>query len=377
MVYAIEVRARLHLGLTQASSAALLDPQRDQRHPARPRAGGPAGRRLPSPAPGDAPRPTARDALLAEQSIVETLDLARAADLAFVGIGRPRVVVRDPRLAAAHARARRRSSGPRAGRRRGGPLLRRRGPRGPRARSPTASSALGLDDLLSIPNVVGVAHGRAKTPGVLGALRGHSSTPWCATRCWPALLSEPVHRSQPERRPDHVDALPAARRRGRRLDRPAAARLPPVHGLQRRDACPAAGRHGQRGARRTALPRRSRVRRHRRRRPRVVRNAISLQGFTTFARPAARSRRSSASRPASSAATVTSPSSPGSSARQPGRRPATPEAGHPELATCRGADRRRPRWQPDRRLHARETSSGTAEPRCRQASRTARYRPPR
>jgi DNA-binding transcriptional regulator LsrR (DeoR family) len=30
-----------------------------------------------------------------------------------------------------------------------------------------------LDELLRIPNVVGVAQGRAKTPGVLGALRGH------------------------------------------------------------------------------------------------------------------------------------------------------------------------------------------------------------
>jgi DNA-binding transcriptional regulator LsrR (DeoR family) len=32
---------------------------------------------------------------------------------------------------------------------------------------------ISLDELLRIPNVVGVAQGRAKTPGVLGALRGH------------------------------------------------------------------------------------------------------------------------------------------------------------------------------------------------------------
>ena len=30
-----------------------------------------------------------------------------------------------------------------------------------------------LDDLVAIPHVIGVAHGRAKVPGVLGALRGH------------------------------------------------------------------------------------------------------------------------------------------------------------------------------------------------------------
>jgi DNA-binding transcriptional regulator LsrR (DeoR family) len=30
-----------------------------------------------------------------------------------------------------------------------------------------------LADLIAIPQVVGVASGRAKTPGVLGALRGH------------------------------------------------------------------------------------------------------------------------------------------------------------------------------------------------------------
>ncbi|HYO38411.1 MAG TPA: sugar-binding domain-containing protein [Nocardioidaceae bacterium] len=33
--------------------------------------------------------------------------------------------------------------------------------------------AITLEDLAKIPNVVGVAYGRAKTPGVLGALRGH------------------------------------------------------------------------------------------------------------------------------------------------------------------------------------------------------------
>jgi DNA-binding transcriptional regulator LsrR (DeoR family) len=32
--------------------------------------------------------------------------------------------------------------------------------------------AISLDDLVAIPNVVGVASGRAKAPGVLGALRG-------------------------------------------------------------------------------------------------------------------------------------------------------------------------------------------------------------
>ena len=44
---------------------------------------------------------------------------------------------------------------------------------GPAAPSRTTCSASRSPSSLAIPNVVGVASGRAKTPGVLGALRGH------------------------------------------------------------------------------------------------------------------------------------------------------------------------------------------------------------
>ena len=49
------------------------------------------------------------------------------------------------------------------------------GPTGQPIRGAVEDRILGvtLDDLIAIPHVIGVAHGRAKAPGVLGALRGH------------------------------------------------------------------------------------------------------------------------------------------------------------------------------------------------------------
>ena len=58
--------------------------------------------------------------------------------------------------------------------------------------------AIDLDDLRSIPNVVGVAYGRAKTPGVLGSLRGRIvDSLVCDEVLARALLSEPASAPQP------------------------------------------------------------------------------------------------------------------------------------------------------------------------------------
>ena len=58
--------------------------------------------------------------------------------------------------------------------------------------------AIDLDDLRSIPNVVGVAYGRAKTPGVLGALRGRIvDSLVCDEVLARALLSERASAPQP------------------------------------------------------------------------------------------------------------------------------------------------------------------------------------
>jgi DNA-binding transcriptional regulator LsrR (DeoR family) len=116
---------------------------------------------------------TARDALLAETSISDALRHAARADLAIVGIGTPshgssEAVWQSLGLDRAEQAA-----------------FWASGPVGDvAARYFTAAGqpvhgavedrvlALPLSDLVAIPHVIGVASGRAKTPGVLGALRG-------------------------------------------------------------------------------------------------------------------------------------------------------------------------------------------------------------
>jgi len=111
--------------------------------------------------------------MLAESSLVEALDLARAADLAFVGIGDPAhgssaTVIES--LALDEAEAAQFWShdpvGDLAGRYvtiEGEPV---------RGAVDERIVSVSLDDLDRIPLVVGVASGRAKTRAVLGALRG-------------------------------------------------------------------------------------------------------------------------------------------------------------------------------------------------------------
>ncbi len=115
------------------------------------------------------------EALMAETSIAQALEEARAADMAFVGIG----TSGHGSSAAVVA-----SLGPdgqggegllggRAGRRHRGSVLQRLQAAPIHGPVEDRMVAVTLEDLSRIPNVVGVAYGRAKTPGVLGALRGH------------------------------------------------------------------------------------------------------------------------------------------------------------------------------------------------------------
>lgn len=124
-------------------------------------------------APAALGAPAAAEALMAEPSIADALAEARAADMAFVGIGTPTLGSSAAVLASLGLS------------RQDEKAFWAAGPVGDiaaryfdAAGSPIHGAvedrivAVTLDDLARIPNVVGVAYGRAKTPGVLGALRG-------------------------------------------------------------------------------------------------------------------------------------------------------------------------------------------------------------
>lgn len=115
----------------------------------------------------------ARDSLLAEASVHQALEQARRADIAFVGIGTPThgssaAVLDSLHLSARESKAfwSRKPVGDIAARyfdAEGFPIG-----------GPVADRVLAVtvDDLAKIPTVVGVAAGRVKASGVLGALRG-------------------------------------------------------------------------------------------------------------------------------------------------------------------------------------------------------------
>lgn len=115
----------------------------------------------------------ARDALLSETSIADALNRAAQADLAFVGIGTPthgssEAVLKSLGLdnKAQHEFWSSEPAGDIAARyftAAGNPV---------HGTVEDRVLAVTLSDLVAIPHVVGVASGRAKTPGVLGALRG-------------------------------------------------------------------------------------------------------------------------------------------------------------------------------------------------------------
>ncbi len=116
---------------------------------------------------------TSRDALVAEPSITDALDDAKSADIAFIGIGTPTHGSSSAILESLNLDQD--DSDEFWAKEPAGDVA---------ARYYTAQGApihgvvddrvlgISLEDLLEIPNVVGVASGRAKAPGVLGALRG-------------------------------------------------------------------------------------------------------------------------------------------------------------------------------------------------------------
>lgn len=117
---------------------------------------------------------TARDTMLAEPSVAHALSVARQADIAFVGIGTPSqgssaAILSSLNLSPEEEKAFW-SVEPV-----GDVAARYFTATGQPVQGAVEDHVLGVSiaDLLEIPNVVGVASGRAKAPGVLGALRGH------------------------------------------------------------------------------------------------------------------------------------------------------------------------------------------------------------
>lgn len=125
-------------------------------------------------APATLESSVARDALLAETSIADALDAATRADLAVVGIGTPAhgsssAILDSLRLDKSEVDAFWAQQPV------GDVAARYYGASGQPIRGAVVDHILAvtLDDLIAIPHVIGVAYGRAKAPGVLGALRGH------------------------------------------------------------------------------------------------------------------------------------------------------------------------------------------------------------
>ena len=115
-----------------------------------------------------------RDALLAEPSIRGALAEACRADLAFVGVGTPSHGSSSAILNSLNLSGKERKAFW-AAEPVGDIAARYYDAAGHPIHGAVDERILGiaLEDLISIPHVVGVAHGRAKAPGVLGAIRGH------------------------------------------------------------------------------------------------------------------------------------------------------------------------------------------------------------
>jgi DNA-binding transcriptional regulator LsrR (DeoR family) len=114
-----------------------------------------------------------RDALLAESSISDALADAGRADIAFVGIGTPTHGSSAAILESLNLSERDRDAFW-AARPVGDVAARYYDAEGMPIHGAVDDRVLGigLEELMGIPNVVGIACGRAKAPGVLGALRG-------------------------------------------------------------------------------------------------------------------------------------------------------------------------------------------------------------
>lgn len=116
----------------------------------------------------------ARDTMLAEPSVASALEAARDAELAFVGIGTPShgssaAILANLDLSAEEEKELWLAEPV------GDVAARYFDAQGRPIHGAVEDHVLGvsLTELSDIPQVVGVASGRAKTPGVLGALRGH------------------------------------------------------------------------------------------------------------------------------------------------------------------------------------------------------------
>lgn len=124
-------------------------------------------------APAALESPEARNALLAERSIAQALEDSAQADLAVVGVGTPSIgssaAILDSMRLSERDRERFWAAQPA-----GDIAARYYDAAGRPIRGAVDDRVLGvdLDALVKIPHVIGVAHGRAKAPGVLGALRG-------------------------------------------------------------------------------------------------------------------------------------------------------------------------------------------------------------
>ncbi len=125
-------------------------------------------------APATLETAASRDALMREPSIAKALAEAVRADLAIVGIGTPThgsssAILDSLNLGAADLKQFWAAEPV------GDIAARYYDASGHAIHGAVDERILGiaLEDLVSIPHVVGVAHGRAKSPGVLGAIRGH------------------------------------------------------------------------------------------------------------------------------------------------------------------------------------------------------------
>ncbi len=116
----------------------------------------------------------ARDTMLAEPSVASALEAARGAELAFVGIGTPSHGSSAAILASLDLSPEEEKE-LWAAEPVGDVAARYFDAEGRPIHGAVEDHVLGvsLTELSEIPNVVGVASGRAKAPGVLGALRGH------------------------------------------------------------------------------------------------------------------------------------------------------------------------------------------------------------
>jgi DNA-binding transcriptional regulator LsrR (DeoR family) len=125
-------------------------------------------------APATLESAASRDALLAEPSIADALAEAGLADMALVGIGTPSHGSSSAILNSLNLSGEQREAFWDAAPV-GDIAARYYDALGHPIHGAVDERILGiaLEDLVSIPHVVGVAHGRAKAPGVLGALRGH------------------------------------------------------------------------------------------------------------------------------------------------------------------------------------------------------------